>query len=120
MNITEQSEDYVVARDREITKQIARRMLVNARWTQKDLLEIFGLGVAHRLRTNPRDAHIGQNYFSNHFHAGARNPAGSKLLRRFIRSNGPRSGSYERDYKALTGRRYNHLNLGEDEPEKAA
>jgi hypothetical protein len=94
--------------------------LVNAQWTQKDLLEIFGLGLAHRLRTNPRDAQIGQNYFSNHFHAGARNPAGSKLLRRFIRANGPRSGSYERDYKQLTGRRYNHLNLGEDEPEKAA
>jgi hypothetical protein len=71
--------------------------------------------LVHRLRTNPRDGQIGQNYFSNHFHAGARNPAGSKLLRRFVRANGARSASYERDYKALTGRRYNHLNLGEDE-----
>lgn len=120
MNITDQSEDIHVARQREANKAAALRALADARWTQRDLLEIFGLGLAHRLQTNPRDANIGQNYFSNHFHAGARNPAGSKLMRRFIRANGSRSARYESDYKALTGRRYNHLNLGEDDAEKAA
>jgi hypothetical protein len=100
-------------------KQAHMDRLTRPQWTQKDLLEIFGLGLVHRLRTNPRDGQIGQNYFSNHFHAGARNPAGSKLLRRFVRANGARSASYERDYKALTGRRYNHLNLGEDEQPEA-
>jgi hypothetical protein len=115
IKIDEASEDIHIARDREITKQIARRMIANAQWGLKDLLEIFGLGLANRLRTNPRDSLQGKNYFSTRFHAGARNPAGSKLMRRFIRANAARSASYERDYKALTGRRYNHVSLGEDE-----
>jgi hypothetical protein len=120
MNITDKSEDIHIAIKREDEKAAARRALAERRWDKRDLMEIFGFGLAHRLCMNPRDAHIGKNYFSSHFHAGARNPAGSKLLRGFIRANGPRSGSYERDYKALTGRRYNHLNLGEDDAEKAA
>jgi hypothetical protein len=98
---------------RELVKAAHRDRLVRAQWTLKDLLEIFGLGFAHRMRINPRDAHIGQNYFSNHFHAGAHNPAGSKLMRRFIRASG--RGTWERDYKVLTGRRYNHVNLGEED-----
>lgn len=118
--ITEQSEDILAAKMRQIAKEHALRKLANAQWTERDFLEIFGLGLAHRLQTNPRDANIGKNHFSNHFHAGARNPAGSKLLRRFIRANGPRSASYGRDYQALTGRRYNHINLGEDESAEAA
>jgi hypothetical protein len=101
-------------------KQVRLDKLVRAQWGMKDLLEIFGLGIAHRLRHPHRHAEMGQNYFSNHFHAGARNPAGSKLLRSFVRANGARSASYERDYKALTGRRHNHVNLGEDESAEAA
>jgi len=120
MNITDQSEDLHFARKREAEKLAARRALAARRWTYRDLLEIFALGMEMRLMTHPRDTNIGKNYFSNRFHAGRRNPAGSKLLRGFIRANGPRSASYERDYKALTGRRYNHLNLGEDDAEKAA
>lgn len=104
---------------RNMVKRARMAKLVNAKWGMKDLLEIFGLGIAHRLRTNPFGSRIGQNYFSNHFHAGAHNPSGSKLLRGFIRANGSRSEAHLATYKALTGRRYNHLNLGEDEQPEA-
>jgi hypothetical protein len=88
-------------------KQKAQRELTPG---EQQLLHLFGLCLMHRLRTNPRDANIGKNYFTKHFHAGKRNPAGSKLLRRFIRQSKREQVAYRRDYAALTGRQYNHLN----------
>lgn len=94
----------------EIAKEHHRRSLAKENWSRKDLLEIFGLGLMHRLRTNPHGARIGKNYFTKHFHAGKRNPAGSKLLRRFIRQSSGEATNTRRAYAALTGRQYNHLN----------
>jgi hypothetical protein len=116
----EQTSDTVVAtpkpltRDervaREISKEHQLRALAKAAWGYKDLLEIFGLGLAHRLRTNPFGERIGKNYFTKHFHAGKRNPAGSKLLRRFIRQNSKEAVFERKAYATLTGRQYDHLN----------
>lgn len=91
-------------------KEVHRRTLASANWGRQDLLEIFGLGLAHRLRTQPRDANIGKNFFTKHFHAGKRNPAGSKLLRKIIRHNRGEAVAERGEYAALTGRQYNHLN----------
>lgn len=91
-------------------KAKARRVLVSNQFQLRDLVEIFGRCIQHRFITNPRDARIGKNYFSNHFHAGARNPAGSKLLRRFIRDSSKEQVTVRRAYAALTGRHYDHLN----------
>lgn len=94
----------------EAAKQGHRRELADANWTKRDLIEIFGLGIAHRFRNQPRHAHIGKNYFTKHFHAGKRNPAGSKLLRQFIRRSEKEQHVERKLYAALTGRQYNHLN----------
>lgn len=94
-------------------KAIERRALVSNQFQFRDLVEIFGRCIQHRFVTNPRDAHIGKNYFSNHFHAGARNPAGSKLLRRLIRDSSKEQVAVRRAYAALTGRHYDHLNTPE-------
>lgn len=86
------------------------RQLANASWGQEDLLEIFGLGIVSRLRSGRGQQAVGKNFFSNHFHAGARNPAGSKLLRRFIRRSKKEQHVYRKAYAELTGRQYDHLN----------
>lgn len=100
----------IAARERQAAKASALRRVANAKWGMKDLLEIFGMGLAHRLRTNPMHGRIGKNFFSNHFHAGAHNPAGSKLLRRFIRHSNKEQTVLRKSYAGLTGRQYNHLN----------
>lgn len=89
------------------------RTLANANWSQRDLLEIFGLAMAAHIRTTHKHGTIGKNYFSNHFHAGARNPAGSKLLRRVIRQSSGEAVRIRRQYAALTGRQYNHMNISD-------
>lgn len=39
-------------------------------------------------------------------HAGRRNPAGTKLVRKFIRNGRSENVEYRRDYQRLTGRVY--------------
>jgi hypothetical protein len=117
MNTEQSTVPTVVApptRDERIAREIAKehqlRTLATANWGKKDLLEIFGLGLVHRLRTVGGEHKVGKNYFTKHFHAGKRNPAGSKLLRRFIRQSKKEQHKERKMYAALTGRQYDHLN----------
>jgi hypothetical protein len=80
------------------------------RFTYTDVLTIFGKGMMARVQKQSRHDSVGKNFFSNHFHAGRRNPAGSKLLRRIIRQSEKEVTSTRAAYKALTGRQYDHLN----------
>lgn len=107
MNTAERLE---LNRTREASKAQSLRALANARWGMRDMLEIFGRGLQNRVVATSRHDSVGKNYFSNHFHAGARNPAGSKLLRRFIRQSKKEQHTERKMYAALTGRQYNHLN----------
>lgn len=94
----------------EMAKALGRRTLAERNFSHSDLIQLFGMGIAIRLRTFHRHEEPGKHFFSNHFHAGAHNPAGSKLLRRFIRGSNGEQVIVRKAYAALTGRHYNHLN----------
>jgi hypothetical protein len=87
-----------------------RRALADRRFTFSDILRMFGQSMMVRVQKQTRHDSVGKNFFSNHFHAGRRNPAGSKLLRRIIRQSDKEMTSTRKAYKALTGRQYDHLN----------
>lgn len=91
------------------------------RLTRGNLLSLFGACLTRRLTegSNPHNT-LGAHYNGNHHHAGRRNPAGSKLMRSFIRANGPRSENWKPAYLQLTGREYDHINTPEVEDEPIA
>lgn len=95
---------------REFSKASARRETAEQRWSYTDILRMFGQGMMARVQKQTRHDSVGKNFFSNHFHAGHRNPAGSKLLRRIIRQSNKEMTSTRSAYTALTGRQYDHLN----------
>ena len=85
-----------------------------ARFPYASMVTLFGKVLTRRLteQTNPHNT-IGGHYFNRHHHPGRRNPAGSKLLRLFIRHGGSEQTAMRKRYADLTGRQYDHLNTPE-------
>lgn len=83
-------------------KALGLREAVSRRFSFRDLLNVFGAAIRARL--------IEGGYSSGkHSHPGRRNPAGTKLVRSFIRQSGGESTYWRKRYFELTGRQYNQV-----------
>lgn len=88
------------------------RALVDRQWTGNDLLKIFGDALRAKIAdmSNPHNR-LGKNYGNRHgthhnAHSTSHNPAGTKLIRGFIRHSGRESTYWRELYKSRTGNQY--------------
>lgn len=84
-----------------LVKERDLRTATSRQFTRADLLGLFGAAIRSKL--------AGANLPGKHSHPGQRNPAGTKLVRRFIRQSGGESTYWRKRYVALTGRQYNQV-----------
>lgn len=101
-----------------VTKEKFRRQMADFTLSRNTLLEIFGTAFKAKVE-DPSNRHnsIGKNYFNAHgphhnVRSHAHHPAGTKLVRRFLRSNNG-SHHYRALYKNLTGKAFDTLEGGE-------
>lgn len=87
-------------------KEQTLRQAVERRFTGDDLLGIFGAAIRARLREELQEEGYGP---SKHSTPGHCNPAGTKLVRRFIRQAGTEATYWRQCYRALTGRHYHEV-----------
>lgn len=92
-------------------KEVELRKVADRKWTFTDLLNIFGLAIRTKLfqQTNPHNR-IGKNYFNSHDQKSRRHPAGTKLVRGFIRHSGRESAVWRSMYAEMTGKNYGPAN----------
>ncbi len=84
-------------------KDSFRRTMAEVKLKFSDLLEIFGMALRAKLsEPSNRSQSLGKHHLAFRGHA---HPAGTKLVRRFLRSNED-SVHYNAVYKALTGHAY--------------
>jgi hypothetical protein len=94
-------------------KASALRFMAEFKLKAEHLLEIFGMAIRAKM-SEPSNRHnsIGSNYFNAHgthhyVHATNHHPAGTKLVRAFIRHSRKEQTVYRRLYAELTGKQYN-------------
>lgn len=83
-----------------------RREMAEFKLNRDALLEIFGMAFRAKI-SEPSNQHnrLGKHYFNKHPQHPA-NPAGTKLVRRFIRWASGEAVAYRKLYAELTGRQY--------------
>lgn len=93
-------------------KAAALRSLAELHLTRDHLNEIFGMAIRAKL-LSPSNAHnaLGQHYFNSHGpdhnpRGQKRHPAGTKLVRKFIRRGNTENVMARRLYALLTGKQY--------------
>jgi hypothetical protein len=83
-------------------KEGTLREAVSRQFTRNDLLGIFGAAIRARLQE-------GGYRPGKHATRGQPHPAGTKLVRRFIRRSGTEATYWRKAYRALTGHHYGEV-----------
>lgn len=83
-------------------KEQTLRQAIERQFNRNDLLGIFGAAIRARLQ----EGDYSPGKYSTPGHC---NPAGTKLVRRFIRQSGTEATYWRQCYRALTGRHYHEV-----------
>lgn len=123
MKVLRESEAYIQREKRRAAVRKNMDALVAAQWSLKDLQELFGRAMFAKLRETPTrhqlpGKHSGKHYARIKHVEGmkdedeevscfaADHPAGTKLVRRFIRRGNSENTAMRQKYAQLTGHQY--------------
>lgn len=96
-------------RRRDKAREAARKVmdaLVKRQWTGRDMLQIFALALKAKLSEKPTRYQMTGRNTGRHHEYHFEHPAGTKLVRRFIRQGRGEQVEYRRIYARLTGHHY--------------
>lgn len=89
----------------EVLKAAARRSIADQKWNYTDLLTIFGMALRAKFHETPTRHMLPGKHLLNR-RDRVNHPAGTKLVRGFIRHSGRESTSWRTMYFNLTGGHY--------------